>query len=120
MYKSPLVDRRFWSKDFIDVLSDLFFLRGAPVHSRSAKRLDFVAKVIRKWSGAVGALTAYIEPGSPTGHLSIEINDQAFWRPPPAVNVMTVAPSELSPIAAANVFPTMSAARRSGSSARWL
>ena len=46
------VDRRLKSTDVIDVLSDLFILRG-------------VAKAVREWIAAVGARTAFIEPGSP-------------------------------------------------------
>ena len=36
----------------------------APTHAWSAAR-EFVAKVVRRWIEAVGARTAYIEPGSP-------------------------------------------------------
>ena len=49
----------------IDVLSDLFILRGVPGHVRSDNGPEFVAKAVQKWIGAVGAKTAYIMPGSP-------------------------------------------------------
>ena len=49
----------------IDVLSDLFILRGIPGHIRSDNGPEFVAKAVREWITAVGAKTAYIEPGSP-------------------------------------------------------
>jgi putative transposase len=53
------------STDVIDVLSDLFILRGVPDHIRSDNGPEFVAKAVRDWIAAVGAKTAYIEPGSP-------------------------------------------------------
>src|SRR5262249_40604608 len=49
----------------IDVLSDLFILRGIPVHIRSDNGPEFVAKAVQDWIAAVGAKTAYIERGSP-------------------------------------------------------
>ena len=51
--------------DVIDVLSDLFILRGIPAHIRSDNGPEFVAAAVREWIAAVGAQTAYIEPGSP-------------------------------------------------------
>ena len=59
------VDRKLKSTDVIDVLSDLFILRGVPGHIRSDNGPEFVAKAVREWIAAVGAKTAYIEPGSP-------------------------------------------------------
>jgi transposase InsO family protein len=59
------VDRRLKAVDVIDVLSDLFILRGAPEHIRSDNGPEFIAKAVQDWIGAVGAKTAYIEPGSP-------------------------------------------------------
>jgi putative transposase len=59
------VDRKLNSADVIDVLSDLFILRGVPEHIRSDNGPEFVAKSVQDWIGAVGAKTAYIERGSP-------------------------------------------------------
>jgi putative transposase len=59
------IDRKLRSTDVIDVLSDLFILRGVPAHVRSDNGPEFVAKAVRNWIGAVGATAAYIEPGSP-------------------------------------------------------
>jgi putative transposase len=59
------VDRKLKSLDVIDVLSDLFILRGVPEHVRSDNGPEFIAKAVRQWIAAVGAKTAYIEPGSP-------------------------------------------------------
>ncbi len=59
------VSRRLGSIDVVDVLSDLFILRGIPAHVRSDNGPEFAAKAVRAWIAAVGAGTAYIEPGSP-------------------------------------------------------
>ena len=59
------VDRRLKSTDVIDVLSDLFILRGVPGHVRSDNGPEFIARAVREWIAAVGARTAFIEPGSP-------------------------------------------------------
>jgi putative transposase len=59
------VNRKLKAVDVIDVLSDLFILRGVPGHVRSDKGAEFVAKVVQEWIAAVGAKTAYIAPGSP-------------------------------------------------------
>ena len=59
------IDRKLNSTAVIDVLSDLFILRGIPGHIRSDNGPEFIAKAVQDWIGAVGAKTAYIEPGSP-------------------------------------------------------
>jgi hypothetical protein len=59
------VDRKLKATDVIDVLSDLFILRGVPAHIRSDNGPEFIAKALREWIAAVGAQTAYIMPGSP-------------------------------------------------------
>ena len=59
------VGRRLNSIDVVDLLSDLFILRGVPGHVRSDNGPEFIAKAVRAWIGEVGATTAYIEPGSP-------------------------------------------------------
>ena len=59
------IDRRLKAIDVIDVLSDLFILRGVPEHVRSDNGPEFVAKAVQEWISAVGAKTAYIAPGSP-------------------------------------------------------
>ena len=59
------VNRKLNSTDVIDVLTDLFILRGPPSYVRSDNRPEFVAKAVRQWIEAVGARMAYIEPGSP-------------------------------------------------------
>ncbi|MEJ0095011.1 MAG: IS3 family transposase [Methylocella sp.] len=59
------INRQLKAADVIDVLSDLFILRGVPVHIRSDNGPEFIAKALRDWIAAVGAKTAYIMPGSP-------------------------------------------------------
>lgn len=59
------VARKLGAAEVIDVLSDLFILRGVPAHIRSDNGPEFVAKQVRGWITAIGAKTAYIEPGSP-------------------------------------------------------
>jgi len=59
------VARKIKSADVIEALADLFILRGVPAHIRSDNGPEFVALALREWIAAVGAKTAYIEPGSP-------------------------------------------------------
>ena len=47
--------RKLNSVDVIDVLTDLFILRGVPSFIRS----EFIAEAVQKWIKAVGAKTAY-------------------------------------------------------------
>ena len=56
------VARKLKAVDVIDVLSDLFILRGVPGHVRSDNGPEFVAKALQDWIAAVGATTAYIAP----------------------------------------------------------
>jgi transposase InsO family protein len=59
------VSRKLKATDVVDVLSDLFILRGVPGHIRSDHSPEFIAKAVQEWITAVGAKTAYIAPGSP-------------------------------------------------------
>jgi len=59
------VERRLNSNSVIDAPSDLFILCGIPSFIRSDNGPEFVAQAVRDWIAAVGARTAYIEPGSP-------------------------------------------------------
>ncbi len=59
------VKRKLNSNDVIDALTDLFILRGPPEFLRSDNGPEFIAIKLRSWIEAVGAKTAYIEPGSP-------------------------------------------------------
>lgn len=59
------VGRQLKAADVIDVLSDLFILRGVPGHVRSDNGPEFAATAVKGWISGVGARTAFIEPGSP-------------------------------------------------------
>ncbi len=59
------VARKLKATDVIDVLSELFMLRGVPAHVRSDDGPEFIAQSVQKRITAVGAKTAYITPGSP-------------------------------------------------------
>ena len=59
------IARKLKSTDVIDVLTDLFILREVPGHIRSDNGPEFIAKAVRQWIAAVGAESAFIEPGSP-------------------------------------------------------
>jgi len=59
------IDRKLDSTSVVDALTDLFILRGVPDHIRSDNGPEFIARAVREWIVAVGAKTAFIEPGSP-------------------------------------------------------
>ena len=59
------VKRKLNSIEVIDALTDLFILRGVPAYIRSDNGPEFIAEAVRDWIKAVGAKTAYLEPGSP-------------------------------------------------------
>jgi transposase InsO family protein len=59
------VNRRMTSDDVLDVLRDLFVIRGVPKHIRSDNGPEFIAGAIRKFLTGAGVETLYIEPGSP-------------------------------------------------------
>ena len=59
------INRKLKSTDVIDVLADLFTLRGVPGYVRSDNGAEFIATAVQDWIAAVGAKTAYIEPGNP-------------------------------------------------------
>lgn len=59
-------EHKIYSTDVLDALTDLFILRGPLEYIRSDNSPEFVATAIRNWITAVGAKTAYIDPGSPS------------------------------------------------------
>ena len=59
------VRRKLSSIDVMDVVTDLFILRGIPGYVRSDNGPEFVAEAVRRWIAAAGSRTAFIEPGSP-------------------------------------------------------
>jgi transposase InsO family protein len=59
------VKRGMTSGDVIDVLIELFHVRGLPEHVRSDNGPEFIAKAIRSWLEKADVQTLYIAPGSP-------------------------------------------------------
>ena len=74
------VKRKLNSGDVIDALSDLFIMRGVPAFIRSDNDPEFIAQNVRDWIEAVGAKTAYIEPGSPLGERLLRKLQRALSR----------------------------------------
>src|SRR5262245_21192547 len=61
------VARKLKAIDVIDLLFDLFILRGVPAHIRSDNGPEFVAKAVQEWIGVVGSKTCLHRPGQPLG-----------------------------------------------------
>jgi len=59
------VGRGMRAEEVIDVLAELFVLRGVPKHIRSDNGPEFIAAAIRRWLAYAGVEALYIEPGSP-------------------------------------------------------
>ena len=59
------VRRKLSLSDVIDVLTDLFILRGIPASIRSDDGPEFVTGAVRQWIDAVGIRTAFTGPGWP-------------------------------------------------------
>ena len=59
------VARQLRSDDVLQLLAELFALRGTPEHLRSDNGPEFCAQAVRVWLGRVGVKTLFIEPGSP-------------------------------------------------------
>ena len=69
--------------DVIDVLSDLFILRGMPGHVRSDNGPEFIAKAVRDWIAAVGSQNRVHRAGQSLGErLLRELQRAASGRTP--------------------------------------
>jgi Transposase and inactivated derivatives len=62
---SILVRRNITSFEVLQVLADLFLVKGIPAYIRSDNGSEFIASQLRSWLLRLGASTVYIEPGSP-------------------------------------------------------
>ena len=60
-----LVARKIKNQDLIDLLFNLFIIRGIPEYIRSDNGPEFTAKAVRKWLNRLKVETLFIEPGSP-------------------------------------------------------
>jgi putative transposase len=59
------VNRRMTSVEVIDVLADVFAVRGTPAHIRSDNGPEFIAGAIQRWLERTGVGGLYVEPGAP-------------------------------------------------------
>ena len=57
------VSRRLTSIDVIDVISELFILRGVPEHIRSDNGPEFLAKAVQEWIDAMSDTTSWMMAG---------------------------------------------------------
>jgi putative transposase len=60
-----MVAREIRNQDVIDLLFDLFIIRGTPEHIRSDNGPEFTARAVRRWLNRLGVKTLFVEPGSP-------------------------------------------------------
>ena len=73
------VKRKQNSTEVIDALTDLFILRGVRGYIRSDNDPEYIAEAVKGWVKAVGAKTAYIEPGSPWENEYCESFNGRMW-----------------------------------------
>jgi transposase InsO family protein len=59
------IDRSITAADVVNVLTDLFMIRGVPVHIRSDNGPEFVASAIGHLAEITGVENLYVAPGSP-------------------------------------------------------
>lgn len=59
------VERSMKAVDVVDLVSQVMAIRGTPKHLRSDNGPEFIAEALRRFLGAAGVETLYIEPGSP-------------------------------------------------------
>jgi transposase InsO family protein len=60
-----VVKRRMTSEDVIDILAELFVLRGPPEFIRSDNGPEFIADALRAWLKSLDVSPLFIQPGSP-------------------------------------------------------
>jgi transposase InsO family protein len=60
-----VVARSITAEDVLDVLAELFVVRGVPGHLRSDNGPEFIAQAVRTWLEQTGSSTLYIAPGAP-------------------------------------------------------
>ncbi len=70
------VARKLKAPDVVDVLSDLFILRGVPAHVRSDNGPEFIAQSVQKWIAAV----AQRQPTSRQAHRGRTATSRASTR----------------------------------------
>ncbi len=58
-------ERSITAEDVVEILDRLFTERGKPAYIRSDNGPEFIAAAVKRWLGACGVGTLYVEPGSP-------------------------------------------------------
>jgi transposase InsO family protein len=66
------VGRSLTHRNVLEVLTELFYARGVPVHIRSDNGSEFTAKRVRAWLKRLDVKPLFIEPGSPWENGDIE------------------------------------------------
>lgn len=59
------VERSIPASGVVEVLTELFMIRGVPAHIRSDNGPEFVAEAIKRLAALTGVESLYIQPGSP-------------------------------------------------------
>ena len=59
------VNRKFTSNDLVELLADLFAIRGVPEHLRSDNGPEFISQRLRRFLAQLNINGSLIEPGSP-------------------------------------------------------
>ena len=59
------MSRRFTGDDLVDLLVDVFAIRGVPAFIRSDNGPEFISKRVRTFLSRIEVGTSFIEPGSP-------------------------------------------------------
>jgi putative transposase len=57
--------RSMTAEQVLDVVAELFVVRGVPGYLRSDNGPEFIAKTVQNWLARTGAKTLYIAPGAP-------------------------------------------------------
>jgi transposase InsO family protein len=60
-----VVARRMTAEEVLDVLAELFVVRGVPEHVRSDNGPEFIAQAVRRWLERTGSNARYVAPGAP-------------------------------------------------------
>ena len=72
------VARRFTADDFVELLTDLFAIRGVPSFVRSDNGPEFTSRRVRGFLSLIDVGASYIEPGSPWQNGFVESFNSRF------------------------------------------
>jgi hypothetical protein len=77
---SMRIDLTITASDLIELLKELFVMRGIPEHMRSGNGPEFVAELFWNWLRELRVNTLFIEPGSPWGEWVFRIVQRELQR----------------------------------------